>query len=516
MPMPLAPIYTDLFDDGITAHNFLSDTLENASFEKKLLDTIRFQVLLAILFDRQIAVPECWIASSPLFLKVFSEVAKSFPTNVQLRNDPDHPELRTVYPFRLIFFTDTLPNPSGYFLTSLAERIRTNRRVLWLPEAASDPEADRLSQRAALANKVDNFVTARGDLTAQDAQHFTDEFIGMLEDIYTAPPTGDFSAVAIPLERILHRLQSSIRSGTYSGWGTNGLKTQLKGVGRSVDEVKRVIRKDKDLYARHEKEVLNFRAFFDEVEGAGKESQDVMGMWPYLQKYDPTMAQTAEVFGRLALNRGYAGSTSSAQGTLSFSYYAGGEASEFTNSLVASTVNGLTSGVDLNAAHFVETAPASHYDLVDTIEWKNIWQEAAAIARDPEWHSQRAEIELDIIRPDDPSDFGFDALLVLFDKINGHFQDLRFEFFEDGETPVARIVRTEMDNNSGFLKRVRVIAAKIDAIALSGVMKSAVELFFEKSANTEQVLGKLRSFRKLNGDANISGSRRDIIISNGR
>jgi hypothetical protein len=55
-------VYVDLFDDGIPTRNPLLNT---GDFKGRLLDVVRFQVLLSLLMGRSVVVPEACSCASP-------------------------------------------------------------------------------------------------------------------------------------------------------------------------------------------------------------------------------------------------------------------------------------------------------------------------------------------------------------------------------------------------------------------------------------------------------------------
>ena len=510
------PIYTDLFDDGITSFNFLNDELEGHNFERRLLDTVRFQVLIAILFDRQIVVPECWLASSSLFLRIFNEVDRNYPSEVIRRDVGGGVEVQTTYPFSFVFFDQPQGALGEHFVRMLSSRMSNARRVLWMPSEANQDRTALSENRAALARGLDGLLARRSYQSERDAVAFAQDMSDLMTEVFGSSVANDFSAITIPISRIIHRLQAAGASRVGRSWGPRGLETQRNAVAQSVNDVSNTVFADKLLFEQHPSQTAEFRSFFEEARASGKRFADVMGMWPILRNYDKEVQETAEAFGRLALNRGYAESTGSAQGTLSFNFYSQGGRSDFTQALLRKTLDRHTdANLGSNSAQFIEAAPTGYYDLADTIDWNGIWETAADIAKDKGWQSERVKIEDRIIRPDDDNDFGGDAWNELFDAINAKFHDIKFELMEEKSRPAARILRRELSKRPLADKTLETAAVGIGLAGFTSVTKTFTDAA-TGAIGTERSLALVRKLRGSSTKDHPLFSNRDLVVSNSR
>ncbi len=507
-----ARTYIDLFDDGITDFNFLIGDLQKNSFEKKLLDTIRFQVFLAILFDRQITVPECWMASSPLFLRVFNEVNKNYPTTVTRYDPGGGVDVLATYPFRFVFTENPGSDPATHFLRMISDRMINNRRMLWLPQGAEATNDTAKEIRKAASTTVNRLLDQNDRFSDYEAEKFIFDFNAGLIDIYGQDMDDKISALSVALGNIAKRLVSVPGRMAAGSWGDGGQSLHRATTQKTVRDVQNVVFEDAELFELFPTKIQAFRDFFDESEAKGKEFSDIMEMWEILKNYDPAVQQTAVAFGQLAMNQGYTASTNSPQGTLSFEFYNSNDVSNFTQLLLGKVVALQTNNdSSLTAAHFLETAPASQYDLADTIDWNGIWAVAAELAMNSDWRSERAAIEESILRPDDQDEFGIDEWNTLFDRINGRFQEIKFEMMGGAEHPTARILNAEFEKVPVMSK-----AKKVTGTLMTFALPGATNLLqgLNQQQTTAQLLGNIRKLRKYSSGR--KKDKNDLIVASHR
>lgn len=507
-------VYSDLFDDGMSSFNFLLDDLTDEVFEKNLLNTIRFQVLLAILFERKITVPETWLASSSLFLRVFDEVCRNYPTKVMRDDGGGDKSVLANLPFSFVLFGETQRNPATSFMQMLSKRLASNRRICWLPTSEELSEADEKTAKIAISQKIDTLIRDKDGINAITADYFGENFSYWLEDIYGASNGANFGAISLPISNFLKHIESDRGRRVTSYWGEEGEKEYRQTMGRQVGEIQKIVFQNEKSLETHPEQTQEFRDFFIESESKQVPFHDVMGMWNILQNYSSDVQITVEAFGRLAVNTGYACSTSAVQSTLSFDYYGGEKNSEFTNQLMQSLLkNQMSSNQKMSANQFVEVLPTAQYDLADTIEWRNIWREAAEISQNAKWRLERDKIEVKILRLSDDDDFGDDEWNNLFDSINGQFQDIQFELYQRGERPIMRILKNEKSNYPAIESLQDYVVAAINLTGAATLFNSAAELFASKLP-TEKSFKLIRKMRKTSGKENPIVTRQNFIASN--
>ncbi|MGB0660938.1 MAG: hypothetical protein ACPGNV_12260 [Mangrovicoccus sp.] len=515
--MPHRSIYADLFDDGITPFNYVLEDIsgQQHDFEKRLLDSVRFQVLVAILFDRQIAVPESWMASSPLFLRVFAEIDRSFSSIVRRTDAGGAVDTFARFPFSFTFFQQASESPAEDFLRALSFRLSQGRRIRWLPTSGVFSDADDLEAKKLLANGIDNFLKTTGKIEGSAARKFGHWLFMEMETVFGSAQGKGYGALAVAVGSLLERLASFEGRNAVRFWGKEGRERQLRVVGSTVQDVLNVVSTDPKIFDAFPDEIVEFRSFFEEAQRSGKSMSDIMGMWPILQNYDPRVAKTAEAFGRLALNRGYASSTAASQSTLSFDFYEAARRGSFTEKLLSRTVDIREESVpEYASSRFLELAPASMYDLSDTLNWEDVWKAVGEVSQSHLWRNEREVIEREIIHTLEGSAVDTDAWLKLFDKLNSLFQNISFELVEETETPTARIIQKIKDeaDDAGHMDRlVKLVKATASLSGLAGVFGTTGQLLEDKR-HTQPALKLLRKLRRLK-NINARSDIRNLVVS---
>ncbi|OWU85458.1 hypothetical protein ATO6_00435 [Oceanicola sp. 22II-s10i] len=501
--MTTTSIYSDLFDDGITGFNFVAEDLNDRPFELRLLHAIRFQVLLAILFERQIAVPEAWMTSSPLFVTVFTEVFAARPSEV-FRREPGSTSPRFAhYPFRPVFSRPKHGNAADNLLASLIWRLETGRRIQWLPELPGATEAEQQRIRRELTGLLGAQI-GPGARTPG----FALDLSGAITDLYGLPQDRA-DGMALSVCRVLDGLNQPVAARGVSAWGPDGEATYRSVMESRVDLVRQAVFESPALIEAHPDETKAFQAFFNRAEAQGLLRNDVMGMWQVIQREArEDVRATVEAFGRFAMNSGYAASGNSQQAAHAFSYYSGGKSSDFTQALLSEAVARITRSDEATIADaFVEIAPTPYYDLADTLDWDRVWAEAFEIAQDYRWRRERQAIELQIGLAFHRGETGFDHWMALFDRINGGFQDVMFDI-RGGDRPAVAILARNREKSSTGDKAGSALG-KIGIGALSTVTQAVST----KTMSAERALQILRNLRWLGDRDGGSASDQDIVIS---
>ncbi len=323
--------------------------------------------------------------------------------------------------------------------------------------------------------------------------------------------------------RLLERLTTFEGQRAVRYWGRDGEARQQKVVGSTVKDIHDIVSTDQAIFDAYPDEIGEFRAFFQEAASSGKSMSDIMGMWPILQNYDQRVAKTAEAFGRLALNRGYASSTAANQSTLSFDYYQAAERGSFTEHLLSRTVDVREqSTLETASSRFLEIAPSAMYDLSDTLDWDEVWKTVGSVSQSHLWRREREALEQDVLRTIDNTELDADAWLKLFDKLNSLFQNLSFELVDGKQTPTARIIQKikneadssgRVDKMTGFAKATMSIAGLAGLFGVTGKM-----LNDKKNAQPAlKVLRELRRWKNPNNNDDIRNlvlSRPDLLSKN--
>lgn len=469
-------LYSDLFDDGIPARNFLlAEDPALGSFDRRLLDTVRFQCLLAIIFGRVIAVPEVWMASSPLFLRVFEEIDFAFAPMPAVAGDAGPRRTLATYPFRFVFFGPIRGDPARHFLAMLNHRLVTGRRIRWLPEGVEDPGA-----RLALAARLADLGTAR-DGGLGDAAAIAGRLKAALRDTLGGGPGLDFGPVAVSLGRLVARLSRLEGSEHCVHWGSGGRDVHAHRIAQSVARIRANVLDNADLRFRFPYETNQFRSFFEEAERAGAHLHDLMTMWPLLERYDPSLRRTVEAFGRKALNESYAASTLSAQGLLSFDLYADAPPDRFSVALLraATAVPETADGGGVAVTSLLDLAPVSSYDLADTLDWATLWNDVWAITHDPAWIESRDSLTDELAQCLIDGRPTLEWWQRLFDRINARISALQFRLQGGTEAPFIEITTRELRRaglGSHLDRGQQAALVAVDLLGATGLSRVAARL----------------------------------------
>lgn len=489
--------YIDLFDDGIPEKNLLTTNIDKSSVEKKLLDAARFQILLAILFERQVVVPESWAVSSPTFLRIFSEITETYPEVVGREDAAGIVKKAPLKPFVFSFFSPKNISPAMTYLTALVNRLKTDRRVQCLEGLGSKNKPFDKSARSHIADYLQE-VTNKGEISNHKA--FAD---GFRDAIYKGfdgfDDDKDESSIAFAISDVIKYLNNHRVILETKYWGSDDINTHKTVVQENVALIHAVLHHS-TLAEIFPSQTNSFIDFFKEAQAKKIEFADVMGMWAILKNHDLEIRDTVEAFGRYALNRGYGKAVGSSHSALSFNYYCHGlPPSPFAFALLerVATAEQSSNSADLSFSSFIEISPAFNYDLDDTIDWKNAWKAAATLACSGAWKTKRTQIEEKFNKSQESNqEIPIEIWHDLFDDINSEFQDLAFHVI-GGERPSVRLLKKI---KSGFETVSDGAIAAGKTIEIASTMLGPLRFLIKKGEElipTKKVLQGIREYRKI-------------------
>lgn len=500
------PIYLDLFDDGLLVNNayFRADDDRNANLTKSLLDAARFQILLAILFGRQIVIPESWAVSSPIFHRIFNEINSSFPSQVNKRDHAGVVSEATMFPFSFCLFSNQSKHSSKAYLLALANRLSNDKRVKFLDQivyTGEDYGTLDIGARSKISKVIIDFVNSTGtdEISSLKLKPFEESITDAI--CSTAPANTDLSiaaSIAANYVSIVKQLMNPIVNKSTNYWNSSGQIIQTEMVGQSVSEIFNSLKSAVSLKDTHPNEYQEFCEFFQEASTNKFANSDVMGMWKLLNNRSDNMKLIIEAFGRYCLNRGYGRSTGAVQSTVSFKYYCKGNEFQFAYDLLGEMATREHNNEEKTSAFNSLIKYADKYDLDDTIDWSSAWKSGAIIAKDYRWHKKMEIIEDRMFKKHaDRHKIDNDDLQELFDLINGEFQDLSFEVIQDKkEAPSVAILKKEIDELGGP-RKVKCGVIFIDALILFSLGKVLTPINKMISLlPTERTLGVVRKIRK--------------------
>lgn len=434
-----APLYLDLFDDGIPrpGRNVLAPLSgDDIGFESRLANTLRFQMLLAVLFDRKIIVPEAWAVSSPMFLRVAGEFLEHYRHQVVVHDAVGARSVPSSPPFVVAFGPQAREGSTVHrFAYSLWWRLSTHRRLMFSQSLSGTPaENQALGASARLAATIKPLL--RGPA------HRLQDLPALLQD--SMARNGE-SAVAEQLGHRMTHLMRFLQSHPRSGWLPFDAARYEKRLWTEVHSVRAAVASLSSHQAQDQGiAVTGLSRFFRQIEAQQSGNRSIMALWQHLMSMDLPAEDkaTLEAFGRYVLNRAYASALgATAASSISFEAYARGPADARAGALLDRLLlaDAAAEGPAGTPVHdFVAMASEHPYDLVDTIEWSRTWQAVADFALSPGWKAERNRL-LDRMQALTPVQrLRAESWYPVFDRINaalhGHLQIL-----PDGD--VARMIR---------------------------------------------------------------------------
>lgn len=446
-----APIYLDLLDDGIPRPEFHPLKDPPGDFERRLMDTLRFQLLLACLFQRRIIVPEAWAVSSPVFLHVAAEYFEGQArANTRSAGLPADAE-RLRGPFVFAFGSEAGGGSAAQrFASSLLWRLRTGRRLAFSPTLSGQlAKADEENHRKALSARLSTLDLSR----SADR----DEVPAIIADgISREGESGLSAALEGDLRLVLRHLGMRGMVGAQP-FDRSRYETSLDA------EVERVRQTVAGLRGGGAEEALDIRVeglwqFFERIRREGLSGSQIMVLWSRLGSMDIAKEDklTLEAFGRFVLNRAYASALGAQHASaISFDAYARENrqrtAGAMLDRLLLQTVDQSPFVHD-----FVAMASRQAYDLVDTLDWHAVWEQVASFASSTPWKDERDKI-VERIRRLSPLDrIRDDAWYDVFDRVNAALHGHMKMQPDGGVVLLLRDIRSLADRSAGPLKALKI------------------------------------------------------------
>lgn len=456
------PVYLDLFDDGIPAGNIFVDP-GTVGPDLQLVDTLRFQMLVALMFGRKIVVPDAWIWS-PTFLHVASEVLGGFAeaSTVPMRSAIGGLRQPVPSPF-LLALSETSSAPAMQRLTqALRWRIETGRRIMFSPTLAADN-----GKEAALRRSVAQALPGTADPLATQAS-VPDQLFRILADI-------DGRQVAARFADAIRRIYGFLDRPAWADDPFRPLAPQSyrAALAREVTRVRDVVLDPQIVGIASEGDLDAFKRFFRSVEGSDPAA--IMALWSRLSSLDESAAdkQGIEAFGRVVLNRAYAESLGATRlGAVSFEAYCRSQVRPTDVGLLHEVLGRTVPSADPYALQrqvpdFIAIAKERRYDLFDRYErdeWTSVWRAVASLLTNVTWLRQR-DAMLGRLRALPESELlSGDPWTGVFDEITAALEQ-RVNIGVDGANATAtlRVVRSTL----GGLERLAGLASQDPGTQLS-------------------------------------------------
>ena len=483
-------LYLDLFDDGIPAPDcnplMLKGRGQSAapldpgkvSFVRRAADTLRIQILLAVLFERKIVVPGAWVTSSPMFLAVVGEFLDHFPGRIEKAGVAGALRVQTDSPFVFAFGPEA---GQGHGMQQLARslhwRVEKDRRLMFSPALSRRgllPAADEAELRRTLASGI-------GQVLDGPVASMPDE---MPRHLYRALARVGEAEVA---EQAAHGFTAVLKH--LNRYGSDHLTSfdprhYEQQMAREVLRVRDAV----DLRASgalDDGELHGFRHFFQQARAQDIPDAQLMRLWGCLSSIDMPEADrwSLEAFGRYVLNRGYAASLGAGGfSAVSFDAYTRERTRPVDKVLLDRLMPSATPEHAMAPLHdFVSLANARRHghDLFDMFDWKDVWAAVGDIASDEAWRRNRQKL-LDELRALDPQALDeADPWMAFFDGVNAELRGYMSldpgVAFKDGFLTVVRDVSKVAADVQGHVGKAlspdAALIAKVSLSALSFLLK---------------------------------------------
>lgn len=359
-------LYLDLFDDGLYPVEAVNDLEASGP-----VNTLRLQVLLAILFRRPLLVPEQWAISSATFMKVAYEVLHHWTPVLESRVSRTDTAQRLIpFPFKVLFFR-TREEKSGFRVYSQAfvERATKGHRIQVTPRLANELDAElREELRAAFLSLPENPAQEAIDAKLRSALFRT---------------LGDEQA-AVWISSLARHL--SIDDGERYGFFDG--QTYRQELSRQVNVVFDHVQRSPLLQDSGEQRIEDFRAFIGEARARRMNFSDLTQLWTIARTYDKPSAVLIAAAGRYVLHRSMA-STLGVQFAASMPALYFAEAPDSYDALAERFFLELRDR-ELESDKAPQTPDIDTWirDVrvrTDQPAWPDVWREVFAFSISPEW-----------------------------------------------------------------------------------------------------------------------------------
>lgn len=307
---PINPYYIDLFDDGLYP---LEATANSHDLEKNAhINLLRLHVLLAILFERTIVVPEQWATSSASFLYVAHEVLENYKDEARAKDD-EHESTRFIrFPFCVYFIKRKTEryHPGIIYLAALAERAAQGRRVQLSPKLVGSQEGDEPRRQ---------FREACG--TAVAASHFDDSTIHRLRgQLQRALGDGACAAWISTLSQRLYQWQDEAVIIDFETSFAERYRDELEVQTRAIAATLLGPGGNEQVLA--DPRIQEFRQFLVDAKRDNIELHSIMDLWQRSQtRCSENVQHLIAATGRYAMHRAMARATNADHADSCFSYY---------------------------------------------------------------------------------------------------------------------------------------------------------------------------------------------------
>lgn len=417
------PIYIDLFEDGLFVDSQGSNLRERYN---ELLNSLRFHCAIAILFDQPLVIPEPWMVSSPIFLRLSTEILKSYspiydPGNITSR-------IHSIpFPFIFGLFGNYHIHPINSYLISLRNRLADGRAILLSPAFGKIGETisyESQQLRKKIVQDIDFFI----DLSREKID--TIKIDDLTKKISDSLFTAGYEEDGLNISRDMSIFMNSINNNPFSRDLFFQSNTGLlkKAFTETEIKIRSIINgNDAENYIS-EDIIIQYRNMFKKIPFEQEGTTLVQKYLRYIksENLSPDAMNVIWATGRFALHRAYAACLSSRASTVTSSYHLPNNSSNDACKAVYNLI-GLVGpwegNISSDNVEGIMSIPTLKYDLADTLDWDLTWQEIYKISINTEWINFREKL-IEEIKRNNSSEKDIKYWEELFDYINDKIQTI--------------------------------------------------------------------------------------------
>lgn len=419
----ISRVYLDLFDDGL----YEGMCLRQASdLNTSILNTLRFQILLALLFKRTIVVPECWLASSATFHVILGEIAPAYTGVVKSWSAASGTLVKKIKPPFVFAFSqsDEMPLIQAY-AADIVRRIREDRRLMFSSALMAEDIGLRRRVRDQLVARLETVFSGRDVSSDSVATAFAESIASALDE-------DEAESVRTRISGLISYLSNPYVTAAPHTYGI-----EKKWNKHTAFRTKSVEAFAATVAGRAEspldKTATAFLSLFEWCSKNAVHRSDVMAMQRYARQMPSggDAIGAIEALGRFSMHSGYGRAVGADTQTFTGQFYSqGSEAGvEFVDAYLRWQGQRLeASHASLSSTGFFELLKHGSYDLTDTIDWQHVWESVFEFAYvSPRWQRLQKEfLRKHSGKPMDESK-ARDFSLSMFDAINDEIHAFAFQ-----------------------------------------------------------------------------------------
>ncbi len=401
--------YIDLFDDELYQHN----TIANAPANSELLNTIRLQVMLAILFNRKLVVPEQWALSSASFLEIADEVIEGYSREITLREKRGKISKRVITPPIVVSYFDRPNATNDHYASALIERIDTHRRLKFCG-SVSDPHSESYNNKRQALKDLFGHEINIADAQKRYSDQFTDNLLTIIDDDQTAIRLSNLTRYLVKNKQANIHFDSTVYHQTLAKYAAN---------------VKKVCFEDEMLSVYHDPRIEEFRSFFLRAEKEKIPLGEISKLWSMSENFTRSSYSLITKMGQYCLHRALSDNSKANYGSSFYSAFGlstDGFEEVIIDRMRRIEVSSQQQSLANRDFYFLAGQNAAHYDLADRLYWPEIWREAAAFSVSEGWQKCVKKLQLRLNKMSLEKIHESDTWLEVFDYINSQITGFAF------------------------------------------------------------------------------------------